>query len=322
MLISIIIPAYNVENYIFNCLSSLSNQIKKSKLDFEILVINDGSTDQTENEITKFNDFPVRYFNQENKGASAARNLGLSHANGDYIWFVDSDDSIRENAINTIEKNILSFPKKTLIFNYYTVDKNGNEKRNEVPLKLGETKAFQGADFVSDGRFPSYLWIVLYNANLIKQFNIKFLEGTKNLEDFHFNMQYFLNVSPLEILFINEYTYNYNYNPISTSRNMSQSNLEKLADDSFRIHMSLKNMASNIGDKKSKLALNKELDNSILGFFYSLHRFYDFDTTKKYIRLYKENDLVQFNSKAKNLKSKLFRFFIKSNLILLIKFFK
>lgn len=92
--ISVIIPAYNVENYIRRCLDSLVNQTYEN---MEIIVVNDGSTDRTEQiveEYTEKHDGKVFLYSQENKGQAEARNFGLARASGEYIGFVDSDDFV------------------------------------------------------------------------------------------------------------------------------------------------------------------------------------------------------------------------------------
>lgn len=92
-LISVIIPAYNVEKYIKACLDSLINQTYSN---FEIIVVNDGSTDQTEEILRSYQSNPkFRIYSQKNGGLSAARNQGLKLANGELVCFIDSDDSVK-----------------------------------------------------------------------------------------------------------------------------------------------------------------------------------------------------------------------------------
>lgn len=99
--LSIIIPAYNVENYIENCLESILNQ--KTKYNIEVIVINDGSKDKTYELICNYkNDNRIKIINQENKGFSGARNVGIDNAVGKYIMFVDSDDILLNNSINKL----------------------------------------------------------------------------------------------------------------------------------------------------------------------------------------------------------------------------
>ena len=88
-LVSIIMPAYNARNYIGEAIWSVLNQTYPC---WELLVINDGSTDDTEREIKLFNDTRIKYFFQENKGVSAARNIGLANMRGNYFCFLDADD--------------------------------------------------------------------------------------------------------------------------------------------------------------------------------------------------------------------------------------
>lgn len=95
-MISVIVPIYNVEKYIERCISSISNQ---SYPDWELLLINDGSTDSSYEICEKWSktDARIKVFSKPNGGVSSARNLGLDHAAGDYIFFVDADDWISPN---------------------------------------------------------------------------------------------------------------------------------------------------------------------------------------------------------------------------------
>lgn len=103
MQLSIVIPAYNVEKYLEQCIKScLSQNINKQE--YEIIIINDGSKDGTLNLIKKLNDehSNISYYSQENSGLSATRNKGITVAKGKYIWFVDSDDWIETNSLKDI----------------------------------------------------------------------------------------------------------------------------------------------------------------------------------------------------------------------------
>ena len=105
MKLSIIIPAYNVEKYIDACLESVVKQDVQYS-DYEIIVINDGSTDSTLQHIQHYTiNFPhIIVINQTNQGQSVARNIGAQIAHGEYIWFVDSDDIICSNCLNGLLK--------------------------------------------------------------------------------------------------------------------------------------------------------------------------------------------------------------------------
>jgi glycosyltransferase involved in cell wall biosynthesis len=131
--LSVIIPCYNVEAYIQECIGSLLNQSYKN---LEIIAINDGSTDGTLQKLQAFENNGIIVINSENKGVSHARNLGLQHATGEYITFVDGDDWIDNQTyaacMTAIEKNpgaeVVQYP-----VNFFYND-NGNiiSKRNKT----------------------------------------------------------------------------------------------------------------------------------------------------------------------------------------------
>ena len=103
--LSIIVPIYNVELYLLDCLKSLESQTVQ---EFEIIMINDGSTDGSGDIARNYmkNHKNVRYIEQENRGLSEARNEGLKYARGEYILFLDSDDWLDSKAVEIIYNNL------------------------------------------------------------------------------------------------------------------------------------------------------------------------------------------------------------------------
>ena len=110
MKLSIVIPVYNTEKYLEKCLASCVNQ-EVERADYEIVVVDDGTKDNAMEIARRFQDnySNIKIYSQENAGLSAARNMGLSHCSGDYVWFVDSDDYIDKDSLplifNKIEEN-------------------------------------------------------------------------------------------------------------------------------------------------------------------------------------------------------------------------
>ena len=113
---SLIIPAYNIENYIVKCITSILNQ---NYFNYEIIVVNDGSTDDTAKILESIKNEKIKIINKQNGGLSSARNEGLRHATGDYIWFVDGDDYIENNALEILYKCLKEEFYDIISFKYF-----------------------------------------------------------------------------------------------------------------------------------------------------------------------------------------------------------
>ena len=124
--VSVVIPAYNHERYVGQAVQSVLGQTFP---DFELIIINDGSTDHTEEEILKFNDDRIRYYSQPNRGLSATLNRGIDMAQGEYFSFLPSDDLIFPEKIEAQLKEFQTGgPELGLVFSRQTVvDAKGNE---------------------------------------------------------------------------------------------------------------------------------------------------------------------------------------------------
>lgn len=186
--VSIIVPAYNIEAYIEDCLQSLISQTLK---DIEIIIVNDGSTDSTLQIIEKYaqTDSRIIVINQQNQGQASARNAGLEIAKGDFIGFVDSDDWIDSDYYeklykavldNNADMSIASIFKHKLKYKRYNViyKKMITAEKIQDKIKLcGDSKK----------RF-FYVWNKLCKASIIKENNIRFPEG-RVFEDVSFSMK-------------------------------------------------------------------------------------------------------------------------------------
>ncbi|MDQ0476623.1 glycosyltransferase [Chryseobacterium sp. MDT2-18] len=133
--ISIIVPVYQVEKYLRKCLDSLVNQTLK---DIEILVVNDGSPDQSQKIIDEFQEqFPlkIKSFIKENGGLSDARNFGLDKATGEFIGFVDSDDEVSKTMFEEMYTLAQKHDAEMVICNLQKVDQQGNisQKLTQIP---------------------------------------------------------------------------------------------------------------------------------------------------------------------------------------------
>ncbi|WP_175403734.1 glycosyltransferase family 2 protein [Caminibacter mediatlanticus] len=121
---SVIIPLYNKEEYIKRAINSVLNQTFQQ---FEIIIVNDGSTDRSVEKVKEIKDSRVRLINQENQGVSAARNRGIKEAKYDFIAFLDADDEWEKDYLKTIVTLIKKYPEcKVFATNYKIVESNGN----------------------------------------------------------------------------------------------------------------------------------------------------------------------------------------------------
>lgn len=188
--ISIIVPTFNVEKYIGRCLFSLVNQTYH---DIEILVIDDGSHDNSLNIIREYAEYSpkIRFFSQENLGAGAARNLGLRNASGEYIMFCDADDTFEpqmcENMLNTMINQLVD-----IVMCNTCVHRQGvavTSKEGEAyEFKLKQGKYFTDSPSLCD--INVYIWNKIFKKTLLDQFDIFFAEDCKRSEDVLFIHQY------------------------------------------------------------------------------------------------------------------------------------
>lgn len=218
--ISIIIPVYNVEKYLSHCLDScLEQDLPKSE--YEIIIVNDGSPDRSQEIIDSY---ASKHENiiaiiKENGGLSSARNAGLKIAKGEYIWFVDSDDSIKENCLSEIYKLISEQNIECLTFNYFYKNENENKLKTKV-RNLKNHTIYNGLDLYHKGWiFPfSAVQFYIFKHQYIIDNALSFHEGII-AEDWLFTIQSYLKLQ--KCLYVNKEYYNYyiHGNSISNSGN-------------------------------------------------------------------------------------------------------
>ncbi len=164
-LISIIVPVYNVEKYLERCILSIINQ---SYSNIEIIIVNDGSTDGSEDIINKYKkeDSRIKSIYQENGGLSSARNTGIDCCNGEYIMFVDSDDYIHANMTKTLYTNMIENDADISVCDFYWDydDKIIQETNtNECHFYTGDEVIFQLRD---NNLITVVAWNKLYKKEL------------------------------------------------------------------------------------------------------------------------------------------------------------
>lgn len=173
--LSIIIPVYNVEEYIGRCLDSIYNQGIDESF-YETIIVNDGTLDNSVSVIEPYVDKYIncRLVNQMNQGLSMARNNGFEHANGDYVWFVDSDDWLAERSINIVLEYIsegrYNLIASNLIYSY------DDESNNYIERKTDNDVIITAADYMLNyciGASQRYI----INRDLMIKNNLRFYPG-------------------------------------------------------------------------------------------------------------------------------------------------
>lgn len=192
--ISVIVPVYNTEPYLARCVDSILDQ---SFSDFELLLVDDGSTDGSNAicDACAQKDKRVRVFHKENDGVSAARNLGIDNAQGEWLYFVDSDDELLPNGLRTLVDNI-SDDVDVAMGGFESVDEQGNvtrEASKSVNLLLSKKESvitlYRGQGCCGYF-FLGYTWQRLFRRSLVDRFNLRFDTSIAIKEDTLFVMQY------------------------------------------------------------------------------------------------------------------------------------
>lgn len=170
--ISIIIPAYNAEKYMRKCLDSLIHQTKK---ELEFIIVNDGSTDSTEEIIKSYQDKRIKYFKNKNQGIGKTRNFGLTKATAKYILFLDSDDYLEKTACERLYQKIENDDLDVVICDFYKEWENGNIEEIHTP-HFENASLKENPDILTEYLCP---WAKIYKRSLLEENKIKFVENLK-----------------------------------------------------------------------------------------------------------------------------------------------
>lgn len=204
-LISIIVPCYNSEMTIKKCINSIMNQTYKN---FEIICIDDCSKDRTFKILNELNiDKVVLIHNKENKGVSFSRNLGILKAKGKYICFIDSDDTIDKNYLETLYVNILN----------YDADISITSLNGEIISDILKKEKYI-SEYLLSNAVGGYVWNKMYKKELIR--NITFREDIVMSEDLVFNVE--VAMSANKIVYIDKKLY---FHAIDNNESLSKSYL-------------------------------------------------------------------------------------------------
>lgn len=207
-MVSVIIPVYNTECYLEECIKSVVSQTYQ---ELEIIIINDGSTDSSRTICKKWEkaDQRIRYIETENKGQGVARNLGITLMTGEYVIFVDSDDYLDETLISSVYEYITDQKADICVYGYNYVNDEG--EICEIPL-LFKTK--KGVALKENkemlGSMTAFLWNKMFSACLVR--TIDFGMSNRVGEDLVFNAQLYRRAKKVCMIDQPFYFYRYNRN--------------------------------------------------------------------------------------------------------------
>jgi glycosyltransferase involved in cell wall biosynthesis len=200
-LISIIVPIYNTEQYLAKCIESILEQTYHR---LELILINDGSTDHSLDICKHYQSMDERIvlIDKRNEGVSAARNLGISLAKGDYIGFVDSDDYIEKNMYETLIRQMEEDNTALCVMSYHTIRSYGLKQEKRI---ISQKEAINELLLL---RFPTSLWACLYSKDIIKGISLN--AQIHFFEDFEFNYRILLDADRISLC--NQELYHYRTN--------------------------------------------------------------------------------------------------------------
>jgi len=291
--VSVIVPVYNTGKYLKKCIDSILSQ---SYENIEIIIVNDGSTDNSEEIIKEYLSDKIIYLKKENGGLSDAKNFGVKYANGDYISFIDSDDYIDKNLFQNLseymESNI-----ELIKFKMKIVDENYNVKLLATGPVFGTVKGEDGFNtlYTKDNFIePSPLY--LYNKDFFVKNNFQFGKGMYH-EDF--------GLTPIIILMANTmastniYGYYYMQTEDSITRNIDYSKQVKRAEDLLAHYDNMLQAVSNMDIADiSRENIKEYYANSIILKCNDLKE----NDLKQYIQNIKKRKLIR-NIKINNIQS-------------------
>lgn len=226
VIISVIVPIYMAEKSIERCINSIINQ---TFTNFELILVNDGSPDNSKEICEKYaiRDKRIKIINKKNEGVSIARNTGLNKSEGEYILFVDSDDFIEKDMLEHLYNNIITFNAQVSICkaNIYKDDILTTVNNNEKKINVYKNEEIM-KEFILKNTFLFAVWNKLYKASLFDENNIRFSESIRYGEDAILN-HYILSKCKV-VVWSNQAKYNYFINSNSTVTTVNEKRLDIL----------------------------------------------------------------------------------------------
>ena len=301
-LISVIVPAYNVEKYIKTCLDSLINQTYSN---FEIIVINDGSTDQTEEILRIYQSNPkFRIYSQKNGGLSAARNRGIKLANGELVCFIDSDDSVKSDYLEKLVAPFIEDVDVDITVCGYQ-EKFENSVINHVlkSQKITGRKATEDL-LIKQQDFNVLAWNKLYRKSLFTDCNIEYPAGQIHEDNL---TTYKLFSHAQKVFYISDvlYIYQRTHSEITKNRYSEEKTLKRLQ---VKEQMAIE-AGQYLQDSNLKLAADVAL---LLSYFAFLDHAINRRIEKSYYQVYLKKIKKLSSSQFKNpFLTKKLRFYLK-----------
>lgn len=307
--ISVIIPAYNAQEYIQNAIESAKNQTLK---DIEIILVDDGSTDDTF-EICKrysISDKRIKVIHQDNKGISAARNIGIDNATGEYISFLDSDDTIELSMFEELYNCSIKYGEDKPDFidcginmlNLNLGTKNLIMHKHPKNIKFDRqyliNKVIPPMINISNNEnefiFP-FVWNKIFKSSVISDNNLRFNEELKQWEDRPFLVQFLHKAN--SAVFYDKYFYNYiTRNQLSLSTKYNDNEFETILY-TFNLYRELFGNLYNFNNEYTIRYTIKTISSTINKIIHSNE---EKNKNDKIIKILSNNDVLEWFNKMKN----------------------
>ena len=249
MVLSVLIPVYNVSAWINHCLDSIVNQHIAPHC-CEIIVVNDGSTDNSEEIVRKYAAlYPnIMLYTQSNKGLSAARNKALEHASGDYILFVDSDDWLFPGSLLKLMNKATELKSDIISFGAYSVYPDGKENLFTEDIYSGLVNV-SGIEYLNTLNLCGCACRMLFKRSFLSQNNIRMKEGIY-CEDELFLPVAFILAGTVSVVDLKVYAYRRHSDSITTNKN--RAHLTRLLNDRIFVASELKEYSLNLSQEMRK----------------------------------------------------------------------
>ena len=308
MKLSIIVPVYNVADYLAKCLDSLLTQDLPQN-EYEIIVVNDGSTDNSGEIAQQYADnyANVALIHQANQGLSGARNTGIKHAKGDYVQFVDSDDYLEVNVLGGLIKQVENDDLDVLRFKYQNVRINtGGEYEIFQPYKSSSflfdnysSKITDGVSFLNE-RFGTacYAWAFILKKEILN--NCIFKQGIY-FEDTEWTPRMILKSQ--RITSTDTIVYNYLLREGSITKAINKDKQRKVVEDKIKLIDSLLEHSIGLGDKTW---FERMIAGTVLSTIGCISADF-YDERKKYLKELNQRNIfpLSYNKTTKETKRKL-----------------